>query len=857
MKRWLIVIIAVLLAGGALAANTASTRAGKYTVELSSRPSPPVVGENLLVITIKEGEKPLANAGVDVHIDMTTMPMPADAKAAPGRDPGEYGATVNLSMEGAWKVDVAVQQMAGMKMDGDGTAHFLIETGKGITAQGGGAKFPWTVLLIVLLAAVILGTIIFYRRLPVHVRSGIVGVLTLVVVLAGTIFIVNKYRDKKTSTVIGSAFMDMSAQAAPGTTAVFTVTVAPMPFQATATYTGTVVPDVEEDVYPRVTGRLVSMPFYPGDRITPGQVVAQLDTSELAAKEAQAAFGNLNAVQGINAADADVRTAQAERTKAQRGVDQAKALLGRMQAEVRGAEGAVKAAQSELTATERMAEEADSAVASAQSGIDQADEMVIQAESEVVSAQADVTYWETEIARAKKLYELGAIAKEELDRATAQAATATAKLNQTKAGVRSAQAGVAKAKQELAQARSRAAAARAAISSARARVEQAQADRDSANGQVLEAQAGVETAQAEVSAAEAGVNSATVKVGQARASSQQAKAALTEARTVSGYTTIRASSGGVVTARNISPGVLVQPGMSILKIARIDYVRIQANVSEADLAGISVGQALTAHSISAPNAPIAGRVTTVFPASDTTARTAIVEARVPNPGYRLKPGQYLTVEIGLGNTAQQVLAVPTAALAVRDGQSSLFIVEDDGLRKLAKRIGVMTGRVNNDQTEITGGLQPGAEVITSGLANLHDGAAVTVLQEDVPAASPAKAPAASLPMSGMEMTSPLPKPKAAPTQVKPALAQAKPSPAKAKPTPAPATPAATADYSCPMHPEVTSTKPGKCPKCGMDLVKKEAAKATEAVYVCPMHPEVTANKPDTCPKCGMDLVKKD
>lgn len=44
-------------------------------------------------------------------------------------------------------------------------------------------------------------------------------------------------------------------------------------------------------------------------------------------------------------------------------------------------------------------------------------------------------------------------------------------------------------------------------------------------------------------------------------------------------------------------------------------------------------------------------------------------------------------------------------------------------------------------------------------------------------------------------------------------------PAKeAAPTP---TPAAATTYTCPMHPEVTDTKPARCPKCGMDLVPKK------------------------------------
>ena len=67
-------------------------------------------------------------------------------------------------------------------------------------------------------------------------------------------------------------------------------------------------------------------------------------------------------------------------------------------------------------------------------------------------------------------------------------------------------------------------------------------------------------------------------------------------------------------------------------------------------------------------------------------------------------------------------------------------------------------------------------------------------------------------------------------------------------------------YTCPMPEDsVFSTKPGKCPKCGMDLVKVEMNEHQhdKVEYTCPMHPEIIRDKPGTCPICGMDLVKKE
>ena len=62
-------------------------------------------------------------------------------------------------------------------------------------------------------------------------------------------------------------------------------------------------------------------------------------------------------------------------------------------------------------------------------------------------------------------------------------------------------------------------------------------------------------------------------------------------------------------------------------------------------------------------------------------------------------------------------------------------------------------------------------------------------------------------------------------------------------------------FYCPMHCEGEKTydKAGNCPVCGMDLIEEPKLQVT-AQYTCPMHPEIIKDEPGNCPICGMDLV---
>lgn len=161
----------VLFASAAFATATQTAKAGKYTVEFATQPSPPTVGDNQVTLTVTDDGKPVTRAGVSLHLDMVGMSMPADVKASPGTQDGQYVATVNLSMEGQWKIAADVQGMAGMAMDGDGKATFTVTTGGASapntpTQPAPPANLPWPLIIGAVAVVGIVVVIVIVRGRP-------------------------------------------------------------------------------------------------------------------------------------------------------------------------------------------------------------------------------------------------------------------------------------------------------------------------------------------------------------------------------------------------------------------------------------------------------------------------------------------------------------------------------------------------------------------------------------------------------------------------------------------------------------------------------------------------------------------
>jgi len=279
--------------------------------------------------------------------------------------------------------------------------------------------------------------------------------------------------------------------------------------------------------------------------------------------------------------------------------------------------------------------------------------------------------------------------------------------------------------------------------------------RNQAKAQVAEAQAGLVTAQAEltdaklqyqrfktlvdqdlISRQDFDIAVARYKKGKAgvlsaRARILTAQAGLAEAQAALGYSYIRSPFDGVVTTKNADVGEVVAPfgaavnaRASVVTMADLNSLMVEADVAESNLDKVYKGQPCDITLDAIPDRRFRGEVHMIVPTADRAKATVLTKVKFLETDSRILPEMsakvaFLSRPLKAGQNRPR-LAVPKSTLVKRDDRTVAFVLEGSRVKEVPVSVGPAMGEL----VDITKGLKEGDRVVLNPPASLKSGARV-------------------------------------------------------------------------------------------------------------------------------------
>lgn len=437
------------------------------------------------------------------------------------------------------------------------------------------------------------------------------------------------------------------------TTSVQVLSVSPVSVEDTLDITGSIETTDDVSVTAIVGGVLIEVLVKDGDQVSAGQVIARQDASDYRAQ--------------LDAAKAQARAAKSA-------LDQARA-----DAEV----GPTRSA-SQIAASQARLEQAKSRLQRLLNG--SRPEERIQAEAAVNKAKSDLETAKLARDRAKRLFDEGAIAKSELERAENAYAAALS-------GYESAL-----ASQRLVQNASRDEDIAAAQQDVRAAEQQLAIDQANKRLDVLYVQR-VESAQANYDAALQNQRLAQIALDN---------------------TAIRSPFSGRVSGKPLQVGTYTQPGVSIARVVGTGGAYFEAEVPESQIAQVVPGMAVTVTVDALPGAKAVGSVVGVNPKATGAGRLFYARVRLDSIPDGLRSGMFARGVAVMGERSG-VFLLPSEAI-LKDGDKSYVFL---AVGTKSNRADVVLGPTRDGTTEVSG-LSPGDNVIVKGQTTLAEGSSIKV-----------------------------------------------------------------------------------------------------------------------------------
>jgi membrane fusion protein, multidrug efflux system len=209
--------------------------------------------------------------------------------------------------------------------------------------------------------------------------------------------------------------------------------------------------------------------------------------------------------------------------------------------------------------------------------------------------------------------------------------------------------------------------------------------------------------------------------------------------------TIKAPFSGILGIRQINLGQYLAAGQAIVPLQSVNPIYVNFGVPQQETPKVRLGSALRMTSDDLPGLQFGGRVTALDSVVNESTRNIQVQATLPNPQGRLRPGMFVQVQVGLG-TSQDVITLPASAINYAPYGDSVYVVTDIQDTKTGKSFRgvrqqfVKVGPTRGDQIGVLSGINPGEEIVTSGVFKLRNGAPVEVNNSVQPPNNPKPKP---------------------------------------------------------------------------------------------------------------------
>jgi len=193
----------------------------------------------------------------------------------------------------------------------------------------------------------------------------------------------------------------------------------------------------------------------------------------------------------------------------------------------------------------------------------------------------------------------------------------------------------------------------------------------------------------------------------ARTALEQARANLRAAQVKLEQTVITAPVDGVLIARNVEVGDVVQPGKALMVLAPAGETQVDVMIDERQLSRLALGQKAVGSADAFPNQRFAAELFYINPGIDPLRGTVEVKLRVPDPPDYLRQDMTVSVDIEVARKADAVI-VPTETLRDASGPQP-WVLAIRHFRAVAQPVTI--GLRGDSRTEIVEGVEPGDELI--------------------------------------------------------------------------------------------------------------------------------------------------